>query len=532
MRRFILAILLLIVIIAGVLFVALRGRLGITAFVGEGTTELEQWCGRQLLKLADSYLRPDFSYESLDYEYPATVTLQDAALTDEGTAFITASSMRITFTETPRVGQPVVIERVEVTDPVVRLVRKENGDLVGFSDFIEPTRAPAGENGESSRLSDAFAIRNIRIVNGTFEYDTPDDPPMVLDQITFDLTGNPEAEPGWYAAEVRLAREPVLSLDLSARLNLDGAHLSLERSELSLSLEEDGIRTLPPSVQEFAYDHELTGKLRLMTAGELPLAGPAAADLALDANLTDAMGVFGKFRLPIEKLDLRSNLANRRWTIDTLVVLGLGGRLGAEAFVDLTDDYPAEATIDIRDALLEEVIRQAGAEGPPKYSGRVGLTGTAVGRLADFPGSLDGEGKVTVEEGRLINDPIIGGLARWLELSAGSEAGSDRGSADLTLMGDQLQLRDIDVVSASMAARGEGEIFFDSRIDFRLNAGPLEKLQSALGVVGDALGMITDPLLKYHVTGTLSKPEFAVKPLGLGTGNADSVDSVTLARFP
>ena len=73
-------------------------------------------------------------------------------------------------------------------------------------------------------------------------------------------------------------------------------------------------------------------------------------------------------------------------------------------------------------------------------------------------------------------------------------------------------------------------MFFDSRVDFRFNAGPLEKLQSALGPLGDLMGAVTDQLMKYHVTGTLSEPEFSVKPLGLGIGNADNTGSVTFPR--
>ena len=50
----------------------------------------------------------------------------------------------------------------------------------------------------------------------------------------------------------------------------------------------------------------------------------------------------------------------------------------------------------------------------------------------------------------------------------------------------------------------------------RFNAGPLEKAQESIPLVGDVLGLLTDRIVTYHVTGTWSKPKFDVRPLGLG----------------
>lgn len=528
MKRLIAAFLLLAVIIAAVLFLVLRapqggsGSGGIGGLVSAGTAELEQWCGRQLLKLANSYLRPEFSYQKLDYEFPATVTLHEVSFVDQGLAFMTASAMKITFTETPRKGEPVVIESIKITDPAVRLIRGDGG-FVGFSSLIEAEQSSesAAADGSRPKLSDAFAIRTISVVNGSFMYEPLDGPTMILDQLTFDLEGSPEDEPGWYGIDAAAGRESFFALKLLARLNIDETALVLEQTELEASLAEGVYSMLPPAVQQFAMDHQIVGDFRLAAQGELPLGGPGHRNLMIQFDLANAMAVFGHFRLPIDALELNSRLTDRRWEVAGLRLMGLGGAAEAEGYIDLTWEYPATASVQFHDVLLEEVIRSAGGDEQSPYAGKVSLTGNAAADLADLRETLAGQGHVNVVEGRLVQEPVIGGLARFLDLDRENQPCSDRGSSDLVLTGDHLKFRNMDVTSASMAARGEGELYFDSRINFRLNAGPLEKIQGALGVVGDVFGAVTDTLMKYHVTGTLSEPEFAAKPLGLGAGSTD-----------
>jgi hypothetical protein len=48
----------------------------------------------------------------------------------------------------------------------------------------------------------------------------------------------------------------------------------------------------------------------------------------------------------------------------------------------------------------------------------------------------------------------------------------------------------------------------------QVNAGPLEKLQDALGAVGDVLGAVTDSVVAYRVGGTVEKPGINVVAFG------------------
>jgi hypothetical protein len=179
--------------------------------------------------------------------------------------------------------------------------------------------------------------------------------------------------------------------------------------------------------------------------------------------------------------------------------------------------WTMELDVDARGLRIEESLRPV-ADRPPKYAGRVGVTGRVGGELASLPETVDGTGRVEITEGRLVNDPLFGGLVRAVRGGTVGAGGNDQVRADVRLVPGQAQFRAIDLRSTAVAARGEGEIFFDGQIDFRFNAGPLERAEQLLGPLGDLLGKVTDKLVKYHVTGRIGEPKFDVKPLGIGPG--------------
>ncbi|MDY7109915.1 MAG: AsmA-like C-terminal region-containing protein [Planctomycetota bacterium] len=509
MKRIIVAIVLILCILAVAAGLLLwnTGRLG--------TTGVEQWVGRQILAIANDALRPKLSFQTLDYEYPATATLHEVRLTDDETPFVTATSMRIVFTERPRRGRPIVIETIELTEPVVELRQRPDGSMVGFSDFIESTEGRTRADGGSTRPSDVFAIRTLRIIDGVFVYATPDDQAMRLDEITFDLTSSPDSEQGWYALDALLERAPVFTLALDGRLNIDTASLDLADTTLDVHLQPEQYELLPPQLQKTLNQHDIRGVLSMGLSGMMPLADPMSGDLDLHLLLTEARIAFGEYMLPIQSLETMARLEEQTIHIEPLVIAGLGGTLQATGDLRPVRGWGADLQLDARGVRIEQALRDTG-EQPPRFAGRVDLDGELSGELADPAQSLAGTGVLQVTEARLVNLPVVGGLVRTVSGGKANGAGKDRLRADLQLAKGETRFRDIELLSAAVAARGEGEIGFDGRIDFTFNAGPLERVQGSLGAIGDLLGKMTDQLMKYHVTGPIGEPKFDIRPLGIG----------------
>jgi hypothetical protein len=219
--------------------------------VSDGKQAIERWAGDQLLAIANAHLVPELAFSSLQFEFPATVHLNDVTLTSDGTAIVKASTMRIEFRETPKVGQPIVIQTVELTNSVIRLIEQADGDLQGFSNLIKQDGGKRSSDGGSTELSDVFVIRRVAVANGTIHYEPLDRPAMYLDQMTFDLAGQPareggQASAGWYDLNVNLVRSPMLDWKTQARLNIDTWAFDIADTTLRLSLSPQEYDVLPP----------------------------------------------------------------------------------------------------------------------------------------------------------------------------------------------------------------------------------------------------------------------------------------------
>ncbi|MEX2214072.1 MAG: AsmA family protein [Phycisphaeraceae bacterium] len=132
-----------------------------------------------------------------------------------------------------------------------------------------------------------------------------------------------------------------------------------------------------------------------------------------------------------------------------------------------------------------------------------------------------GNGRIMLTEGRVSSLPVISevenAIAAASELVVGKRT-SDRTESALfmfNLRGDRVDLTKIDYRSTLIAARGVGTVAFaDGKLDMALHGGPIEKLQSLLGPVGDWTAIVTDRLMGYKVTGTTDNPKVDVVVAG------------------
>lgn len=547
MKKVLIAVLVLVIIGAAagalVLYILQPVATGLGA-TGEGqTTRLERWLGDRLRSIADANLNPDFTFTELDYEYPATVTLSDVLLVDDDINLVSAAGVTIEFTEIPKVGRSIVIERISLDRPSFHFVPDVDGGWRGWSNLIAREDAAEDEKARqpraSTRPSDVFAIRRIDVTSAAVRYEPPDEPPMRLDGLTFDLTTNPvDDEPGWYNLDVELDRDMLFALSLDGRLNIDDAVLDLAALSLLADLEPDRYEFLPPRVQQYVVEHAITGRLEADVAGTIPLRDPVQSRATLNAELIDGFIAFGTYTVPVRSMDTTLDISEGVVTIDSLILSALGGQATVRGDAHLTGEHDAFFNFDAEDLRLGELIQPspaaARAEAPdetgdvvpntttgqpaqPKYSGVIDYVGTVSLALDQVPESLDGEGTLNVTEGKLVFVPVIGGLVRTVAGAINPSGGNmDTLDSKILLNGREVQFREVKMISQTVAARGAGEVGFDGSLNFRFNAGPLERAQESLGAIGEVLGRITDRLVTYQVTGTVGEPKFSTKALGLG----------------
>lgn len=521
-----LAIALVVVGVVGVLALRTLGPGG--GGLGGAANRLEEWIGSQLVGIANSYLVPQIGFDGLDYEAPGTVHLDGVTLTaPDGVQLLELGRMTVTLAQIPKIGQPIVIERINLEHPTFRLLREVQADgtagLKGLSPIVRATPGHDESVDEAFRLSNVLRLRRIEIHDGAVLYDHGDgSSPMSISGVTTTITAAPRAdEPGWYALDIDSAVGPLARLALVGLVSLDTLEVRIDRLAFSGDLSGQGRTILPPPVQALLTEYEARGTLDIEASGSLALNDPLAGTLTATLRLRDAHVAAGDYQVPLETLDAEATLGSRMATLTSLRAQLLGGAATMHGDIELTDaSMPTHLYWTIEGVELRDLLRAGASENaPPKLAGKLEGTGALTTRLTDARGSLAGTGEMHVREGRLLAIPGLTQLADVMHtMSPDAASGALEHKADVafSLGPNGADVTSSEVVTDFLAARGTGAIGFDGSLDLSINAGPMEKLQSLLGGLGDVLGAMTDRLMKYRIGGTIAAPEVTVAPLGIG----------------
>ncbi|MBL1217176.1 MAG: hypothetical protein D8M59_06725 [Planctomycetes bacterium] len=531
-------ILLIIVLVLGigVAYLIARPPAFFKQFAGAGSGKLEQWIGQCIVGVMGSYLTPTIEMGTLDYQAPYTVIIDDLVLTTRGVKQLEVNRLTMELAEIPKIGQPIQIKRIELDAPTMRFVAdtdNEAGGFVGWTDLVktDAVKDPSTVE-EGSRLSDVLVMRHVAIDDGGFIYDLNDgSEPMTLRGLELALDTEPmsteeggSGEAGWYSIDTTITQASLLDMGVKGRINLDTMLMDLADLTVAGQLGEANYEALPPQIQSMVREYEVRGQLNLSASGSLTLTSPMESTLQANFGLTDAFFSMADKVFPLDSFETTANLSGSQLNADYRAAL-LGGTVDGKADLGLSDPttMPLKLTWQASNLLIENTLKVLEEGKVPKYAGRIASQGTVTARAAALSESLSGSGTMNLDNGRLVIIPVIaqlsdvlnpGGLGKTPEDR--QKALSDKLDVTFTIRPDRIHLDSLDLTSAVVAARGDGDIFFDTRLALALNAGPMEKVQKGLGDVGKLIGKVTDSLVKYYVSGTTGEPKVSLKPLGMG----------------
>lgn len=481
--------------------------------------ELEKWIGRQIVAIVNTFLVPQLSFNDLEYTAPADVSMKKVALTSpDGVKVLELAGFGIVLAETPAMGKPVVIEKVTIDRGRINLIRDEKtGRLRGLSPIVKSSdvAAPIRTGGESEpakefRLSDVLRLRLIDLRDVGIRYE-PDgnQPPMQIDGITTQLKIDPRGaagDAGWYKLDFTIDRGPNLHMGLRGRLNLDTRVAELEEGRIAVRVEPESLSSLPSELQAILKQYDARGELSLRISGRATFSDPLAGALSMHLELKNFQLVLGPRRLTIESLTMDVAMAEQKLQL-RLAGKMLKGEISAQSGVELAaTDLPATFNWIIKDVDLAE-WRPSSGESQQRVKGLISSTGTAQAALVRLPASLSGPGEIHLRDGQLVGLPVISSLLDLMKIKLPAVLSpGDKADATFKLSPLGVQVERIDIITALLAVRGEGIIKYDGTLDMRLNAGPLEKMESLLGKAGDLLSHLTDKLVAYKLEGPLGNP--------------------------
>jgi hypothetical protein len=129
-----------------------------------------------------------------------------------------------------------------------------------------------------------------------------------------------------------------------------------------------------------------------------------------------------------------------------------------------------------------------------------------------MPGTLTGGGEISVVNGRFV---IVQLFDKMLK-KENEHKQTDRADVTFELHGDRVHLSKILILGNIIGIKGDGDLYYDGRLNAVVSAGAIERLAAEGGPIGQFFGNLAGSLVKYQVTGTLQETKVAVLPLGLG----------------
>lgn len=508
------------VIVIGVL-VAAFAFAGVLVVMTRKAGGLPEWVGRQVVGIANAYLVPQVSYRTLRYTPPFEVTLIGVTLTaPDGTKVVTIEELGVKLAELPSVGKPIVIEHLTLVKPEVVVERQAEGGVKGLWPLLRARVKEADGVPSEMKLSNVLKLRRVAITNGSVRYTAWKGSPIALDGITTEMIVAPDsAGQGWYALDVSSGRKPALAATVRGRVNIDTLVAEIATGEATVTLDRQSSTGLPAEIQKLLAEYDAGGVAALSFSGTVPALDPTAGNLTARLKVQDFSLAMGSNRFPLQVLEGEASLAGGVLSIPRLTASPIGGRLEASGSARLNEaGMPMELRWKAEGMDLAQLQRDPkAAQSPATLLGVLATEGTATTRLEDIKGSAGGAGKATVRNGRLLVLPGVQQLMDMMQIAIPESAktATDHSlDADFELGPGVVRVTRSELQSPLIAARVTGTIGFDQRLDLRANAGPLEKLQSAMGKIGELFGKLTDKLVGYRIRGTVSAPEVSVEGPG------------------
>ena len=511
------------VFLVGIVLLLLAATAVFLVVGGVGESAVESYIATQLKKIVNDRLEPELDFDSLDYQQPKTVVLHGVRLVSpdpdapgKKVRIFEADEVRIELANIPRPGQPLVLESLLLEQPTVRLIiPRGGGAVVGYGDLVQHE-----PDGDARPLSEILQLKLIGLRDASVEIDTRDldTEPTVIDEVTTDLLIDSK-EGGRYHLALAMDRAPALDATIDAVLDIDHEHLEIELATVELRMAREQDRYLPQSVQALIKPYDLTGDVVLTASGLLDLGSWQDSTVEADLAVHGVRGVLGDYQIASERFEVDAVMADREVQVRRIGGTVARGELRGDAVVKLSAGFPFDLRLGGTGLVLEETLRPI--EGTaPRYAGLADFQVSANGPLTQVLTELRGEGTLEVRQGRIARIAVLSDIIDFME-SAGDlskpedvAAGRDRAEVAFRLRGDHAYLSSLELVGSWFAVRGKGKVFFDQTLNVQVNAGPMEKVQDTLGLVGDVFGALTDSLLAYRVTGTAESP--TIRPVAFG----------------
>ncbi|MBC8107817.1 MAG: hypothetical protein H7Z14_14610 [Anaerolineae bacterium] len=245
---------------------------------------------RKLEAMVSNHLHARLEVGSLSYRFPYGVSVRDAKfVTDEshdGVQLLTVKALDISLAKLPIGSGPIVIKSFTVVDPVVHLVRREDGTVVGSHLTKRASDSPRPK--ERIKLSDLLQLREFTLRGAAVIFEDrkhPDAKPMEWRDIDAKMQLSPQSG-SRYRFSFTAASKPVANIELNGAVDVDTLIVDIERLAVAADVRNDATSSpMPAQLQRILQRLGIEGSVRFEASGQVPMREPRQGGFAVNVIL-------------------------------------------------------------------------------------------------------------------------------------------------------------------------------------------------------------------------------------------------------
>lgn len=254
---------------------------------------------------------------SLTYLPPYGVRVEDVAFVVKDAErggeveMVKVKQLELKLAKLPLRAGPLVVQRVTVDEPEVRLIKTSHG-LLGLEGVIR-TQHEAAER-IKKRLSEVFELRHLAVHDGQFSFEDRTEPgslPLVWRGLNVNTEMRPKSA-GVYAYDLNVENGALATLKSAGTFDIDNVVLDAEKLALDVGVRPGATESaLPAQVQGILAKYGVQGKVSVTGRGKVPLKDLHSAEYRVDVALDDAKGEVPGYGHPIDRVTARVRVSGR-----------------------------------------------------------------------------------------------------------------------------------------------------------------------------------------------------------------------------
>ena len=225
---------------------------------------------RKLEDAVSQKLDAELKIDGLLYFPPYGVRITGANLIRKNNVVLNVGRLSLKLAENPFGDDPIVIERFDVADPVVRIIRTKEG-LQGGPGFVKEDVKKEPE--PKKKFSDFLRLRKFAITNGTVVYDD-DTNPYSRDVTWRDINvriDTAQQGPSLYTYALTFGNAPVADVSAKGSIDVDALVLAFDAVHVAAQVDpKEAESPLPSEVQRILKDYGVAGRLTFDGKGSVP----------------------------------------------------------------------------------------------------------------------------------------------------------------------------------------------------------------------------------------------------------------------